>query len=246
MKLIVGLGNPGAQYERTRHNAGFMVVDRLIARHAAVEVARSKFGAMVVEARLPFVIHTGEPGATGGGGSDRCLLMKPMNYMNRSGQSVAEAVRFYKLSIKSDVMVVVDDIAIPCGSIRLRPDGGAGGHNGLSDIERCVGSTAYPRLRIGVDPPPPGGIIRQADYVLGRFTEEQWGAVAPSLDKAADACETWLKRGLDAAMNAANAPPPKPKPPRKAPDEEAGPDEANESSKKNENRVSGQSPVTKN
>lgn len=221
MKLIVGLGNPGAQYERTRHNAGFMVVDRLIARHAAVEVARSKFAAMVVEARLPFVCHTGEPGATGtasngAGPADRCLFMKPMNYMNRSGQSVAEAVRFYKLNLKSDLMVLVDDIALPCGGLRLRPEGGAGGHNGLGDIERCLGSSAYPRLRIGVDPP---GIIPQADYVLGRFTEEQWALAGPSLDKAADACEVWLKRGLDAAMNACNAPPPRPKPPRRTPEE---------------------------
>jgi len=244
MKLIVGLGNPGAQYERTRHNAGFIVVDRLIARHAAAEVARSKFGAMVVEARLPFVCHTGEPGATGGGPSDRCLFMKPMNYMNRSGQSVAEAVRFYKLNLGSDVMVLVDDIALPCGSIRLRPEGGAGGHNGLNDIERCVGSAAYPRLRIGVDAP---GLIPQADYVLGRFTEEQWALVAPALDKAADACETWLRRGLDAAMNAANAPPPRPKPPRPPPERAADgeTDPASNANRNQEHRVPGPAPVTK-
>ena len=222
MKLIVGLGNPGSQYERTRHNAGFMVVDRLIARHAPAEIARSKFGAAVVEARLPFVCHkgdAGETGSSGGGQNDgRCLLMKPLSYMNRSGQAVAEAVRFYKLNPRADVMVLVDDIALPCGSIRLRPDGGAGGHNGLTDIERCLATSDYPRLRIGVDPPNSGGgIIPQADYVLGRFTDDQWKAVEPALVKAADACDTWLKRGMDAAMNVHNAPPPRPKPPRPSP-----------------------------
>lgn len=223
MKLIVGLGNPGSQYERTRHNAGFMVVDRLLARHAAGEIARSKFGAAVVEARLPFSCHNGEAGSTGGPRSDdRCLLMKPLSYMNRSGQSVAEAVRFYKINPRLDLMVIVDDIALPCGAMRLRPEGGAGGHNGLTDIERCLGTADYPRLRVGVDAP---GIIPQADYVLGRFTEEQWGKVEPSLTKAADACDTWLKRGMDAAMNVHNAPPPRPKPPRDAPKEgEGGPE----------------------
>lgn len=233
MKLIVGLGNPGSQYERTRHNAGFMVVDRLIARHASTEIARSKFAAAVVEARLPFVCHAGEAGQTGGTSSDdKCLFMKPLNYMNRSGQSVAEAVRFYKLNPKADVMVLVDDIALPCGSIRIRPEGGAGGHNGLSDIERCLGTQDYPRMRIGIDAP---GIIPQADYVLGKFTEEQWPKVDASLAKAADACDTWLKRGMDAAMNVHNAPPPRPKPPRKLPED----GEQNE-----ESRVAGVPPVT--
>ncbi len=219
MKLIVGLGNPGSQYERTRHNAGFMVVDRLIARHAASEIARSKFAAAVVEARLPFVCHTGDAGQTGAAAADdKCLFMKPLNYMNRSGQSVAEAVRFYKLNPRADLMVIVDDIALPCGSIRLRPEGGAGGHNGLGDIERCLGTSDYPRLRVGIDAP---GIIPQADYVLGKFSEEQWPKVEPSLVKAADACDTWLKRGMDAAMNIHNAPPPRPKPPRREPEDAA-------------------------
>jgi PTH1 family peptidyl-tRNA hydrolase len=232
MKLIVGLGNPGSQYERTRHNAGFMVVDRLIARHAPAEMARSKFGAAVVEARLPFVCHKGDAGETGAANADdRCLLMKPLSYMNRSGQAVAEAVRFYKLNPRADVMVLVDDIALPCGSIRLRPEGGAGGHNGLTDVERCLGTPDYPRLRIGVDPP---GIIPQADYVLGRFTEEQWKAVEPALVKAADACETWLKRGMDAAMNVHNAPPPRPKPPRQVPEAAAS----------SEQRTTGTPPVS--
>ncbi|MBN8643711.1 MAG: aminoacyl-tRNA hydrolase [Planctomycetes bacterium] len=214
MKLIVGLGNPGSQYERTRHNAGFIAVDRLIARHAAREIVRSKFGAAVVETRLPFNCAAGMPGAAPSSPDDRCLFMKPLSYMNRSGQSVAEAVRFYKLSPTHDLFVLVDDIALPCGAVRVRADGGAGGHNGLSDIERCLGTAAYPRCRIGVDAP---GIIPQADYVLGKFTEAQWAAADPALNKAADAADLWLKKGINAAMNSVNAPPPRPKPPRRDP-----------------------------
>lgn len=208
MKLIIGLGNPGSQYERTRHNAGFIAVDRLIARHAATEIARSKFGAAVVETRLPFTAF-GESGDARP--DDRCLFMKPLSYMNRSGQAVAEAVRFYKLNVQADLFIIVDDIALPCGSIRIRADGGAGGHNGLTDVERCLGTASYVRCRVGIDAP---GIIPQADYVLGRFTDEQWPLVSQATDKAADAAMTWFKRGTDAAMNAFNAPPPRPKPPR--------------------------------
>lgn len=211
MKLIVGLGNPGAQYERTRHNAGFMAVDRLIARHASREIPRSRFGGMAVEARLPFTSFASEAGVAGAQPDDRCLLLKPLTYMNRSGQSVAEAVRFYKLNPAFDLLVIVDDIALACGSIRLRPDGGAGGHNGLTDIERCLGTTTYGRCRIGIDPP---GVIPQADYVLGTFTQEQFPKVQQSIDKAADAAEAWFKRGMTQAMNVFNAPPPRPKPPR--------------------------------
>ncbi len=211
MKLIVGLGNPGAQYERTRHNAGFMAVDRLIARHASREIPRSRFGGLAVEARMPFTSFAAEAGEGAAQPDDRCMFLKPLTYMNRSGQSVAEAVRFYKLNPSFDLFIIVDDIALPCGSIRLRPDGGAGGHNGLTDIERCLGTASYGRCRIGIDPP---GVIPQADYVLGRFTEEQLPKVQDSVEKAADAAETWFKRGMTPAMNVFNAPPPRPKPPR--------------------------------
>src|SRR5262252_4734629 len=141
MKLIVGLGNPGKDYDKTRHNAGYMVVYRLIARHAAGAPVKARFNAAAVEARLP-----------GGGGADEtCLLLKPTTYMNRSGQSIAEAVRFYKLDPASELMVILDDVALPSGTIRIRPGGGTGGHNGLEDIERLLGTDAYPRCRIGID-----------------------------------------------------------------------------------------------
>jgi PTH1 family peptidyl-tRNA hydrolase len=187
MKLIVGLGNPGREYEGTRHNAGFLAVDRLAARHAPGAPAKGRFHAAVVEARLE-----GEP----------CLLMKPTNYMNRSGASVAEAVGFYKLVPASDVLVIVDDVALPSGTIRVRPGGGAGGHNGLADITRALGTQAWPRVRVGIDASP--AFMDQADYVLGRFTDEQWGLVSPAIDRAARAAEVFVTRGLDAAMNQFN------------------------------------------
>jgi peptidyl-tRNA hydrolase, PTH1 family len=187
MKLIIGLGNPGQAYENTRHNAGFMVVDRLAARHAPGGVPRSRFNAAVIEAGI-----AGEP----------CLLIKPMTYMNRSGAPVAEAVRFYKVEPASDLLVLVDDVALPCGAIRLRPGGGAGGHNGLTDIQRLLGTDAYARCRIGIDPSP--AFMDQADYVLGRFTAEQWALVDPALNRAADATEAFVARGIAAAMNTFN------------------------------------------
>jgi PTH1 family peptidyl-tRNA hydrolase len=198
MKLIVGLGNPGSKYDRTRHNAGFMVVDRLAERHGSPS-ARARFNALCTEVKL---------------GGEQVLLLKPTTYMNLSGRSVAEAVGFYKLVPARDLLVVVDDVAIPAGTIRVRPSGGAGGHNGLTDIQRALGSDAYPRLRVGIDASPE--FMDQADYVLGRFSDEQWVLVKPALDKAADACEVFVKEGLDAAMNKFNAQatPPKPRKPR--------------------------------
>jgi PTH1 family peptidyl-tRNA hydrolase len=189
MKLIVGLGNPGKEYDRTRHNAGAMAVDRLIARHAPGAVVRAKFHAVVVEGRID---------------NEPCLFMKPTTYMNRSGAAVAEAASFHKLGPSTGVFVLVDDVALPCGTIRVRAGGGAGGHNGLADIQRALGTQAYPRCRIGIDPSPP--FMDQADYVLGRFSDDQWALVGPAIDRAADAAETFLRRGIDAAMNLFNAP----------------------------------------
>ena len=185
MKLIVGLGNPGADYAKTRHNAGFMAIDRLATRHG-LSGARMKFHAGLLEG--PIV-------------GDKCVLLQPTTYMNRSGLAVAEAVRFYKLDIE-DLMVLVDDVALPVGRIRLRSSGGAGGHNGLIDIEQKISTRDYPRLRIGIDPP---GRIPQVDYVLGRFTAEQRDQLEPALDRAADAVECWIRDGIEKAMSLFNA-----------------------------------------
>jgi len=190
MKLIVGLGNPGPQYARTRHNAGFMVVDRLAARYAPGVPARGRFNAAIYECPI---------------GTEKVLLIKPTTFMNRCGSSVAEAANFYKIDVARDLLVVTDDIYLPCGSIRIRPDGGDGGHNGLADVERALGTQRYPRLRIGVDPKPP--FMDQADYVLTVFTEEQRALVEPALDRAADAADKFVRNGLDASMNAYNVRP---------------------------------------
>ncbi len=186
MKLVVGLGNPGPAYEGTRHNVGFDVVARLARRHAPGETARSRFHGVVVEAVI---------------GSEKVLLLQPTTFMNLSGTAVAEASRFYKLDPAADLLVIVDDVALPCGQIRLRPGGGAGGHNGLSDIQRKLATENYPRLRIGIDAP---GRIPQKDYVLGKFRPDQRELVEVACDEAAEAVACWATGGLTEAMNRFN------------------------------------------
>lgn len=204
MKLIVGLGNPGAQYERTRHNAGFMAVDRLRDACAPSEIWKSKFQSMMVEGRLA-------ENADGSGVAEKVVLLKPVTFMNLSGRAVADAVRFFKLDPESDLIVLVDDVALPCGQIRIRAKGGTGGHNGLASIQQMLSSSAYTRLRIGIDPP---GIIPQVDYVLGRFTDEQMVEIEKATKSCVEAVRTWVHQGTIAAMNAFNAAD-EPKPKRK-------------------------------
>jgi peptidyl-tRNA hydrolase, PTH1 family len=191
MKLIVGLGNPGPSYDQTRHNAGFLVVDRLVRRWAdAGTVPKARFSSVAVEAVI---------------GTEKCLLLKPTTFMNLSGRSVAEAVGFYKLDPASDLLVLVDDVSIPTGTLRCRASGSAGGHNGLSDIQRTLGSETYPRLRIGIDACPP--MMKLEDYVLGKFSPEQTALLHPALDRAAETVLIFVSKGLAAAMNFANAGP---------------------------------------
>lgn len=186
MKLIVGLGNPGTQYERTRHNVGFDVIDRIARRYMPAEIAKSRFHGLLLDGSID---------------GERAMLLKPTTYMNRSGTAVSEAVTFYKLDPAEALLIIVDDVALPCGTIRIRTSGGAGGHNGLGDIERRIGTQQYARLRIGIDPP---GDAPQKDYVLGRFSPEQQERIAPALDDAVDACVCWIKHGAVEAMNRFN------------------------------------------
>jgi peptidyl-tRNA hydrolase, PTH1 family len=187
MKLIVGLGNPGAQYERTRHNAGFMGLDVLAQRHASGQIPKSRFHAVTLDANIE---------------AEKVILMKPTVYMNRSGQSVGEAIRFFKLDPQEDLIVLVDDIALPVGHIRVRKRGGTGGHNGLSDIDRMLGGEDYTRVRIGVGNVPK--FMNQADWVLSKFMKEEQDDVLSSIKAAADATESILKDGVTKAMNAHN------------------------------------------
>ncbi|CAN5683885.1 aminoacyl-tRNA hydrolase [soil metagenome] len=202
MKLIVGLGNPGRQYERTRHNAGFLAIDRIArggsggakgasAAGGGAGGVRQRFGGEIVEINLA---------------GDRALLLKPMRFMNCSGSSVAEALGFYKLDVARDLLVLVDDYALPLGAIRIRAEGSSGGHNGLSDIQRALGTAAYPRLRIGIDPPPPG-YGDPADWVLGQLTDGDVKALEPALDKVAQAVAVFAQSGVTAAMNRFNVKP---------------------------------------
>ena len=186
MKIIVGLGNPGNEYTKTRHNAGFMVLDRFASRHG-LSNPKSKFHSAVLEGQIL---------------GERSALLQPMTFMNRSGLAVGETVRFYKTEPGESLMIAVDDVALPAGQIRMRSTGGAGGHNGLADIERVLGTQAYPRLRIGIDPP---GRVPQADYVLGRFTSQQLELLEPAIDRACDALECWINEGIDQAMTKYNS-----------------------------------------
>jgi peptidyl-tRNA hydrolase, PTH1 family len=197
MRIIVGLGNPGREYAGTRHNVGFEVIDRLAARFGWIaradefdRLARGRFDGLAMD------------GTTGPGQEQRLMLLKPMTYMNRSGGAVRAAMDFYRLE-PAQLLVVLDDLALPAGRIRLRSGGSSGGHNGLRDIEQALGTNDYPRLRIGIDPPPQ--FVPGKDYVLGRFTEAQRQAIEPALDRAADAAMVWIVQGIEPAMNRFNA-----------------------------------------
>lgn len=199
MKLIVGLGNPGREYAATRHNIGFEVLDRLAVKAGLIGSASEFDG----QARKNFdgLALTGSV-TLGAGRQERLLLLKPLTFMNLSGKSVQAAKAFYQLS-DADLMIVLDDLALPCGRIRIRANGSSGGHNGLRDIERVLGTAEYPRLRVGIDPKPER--LPQKDYVLGRFTEEQRKRVGPAIDRAAEALLVWADQGTVAAMNRFNA-----------------------------------------
>lgn len=186
MKLIVGLGNPGPEYAGTRHNVGFDVLDRLARRWMPGEIARARFHGVLLD------------GAVGGA---RVMLLKPMTFMNRSGLAVQEALAYFRLDAAAALLVLVDDIALPCGTIRLRAEGSDGGHNGLADITRRIGTSQYTRLRIGIDAPGP---IPQADYVLGRFRPDQREAIEPAMEAATEAAVCWVQHGATEAMNRYN------------------------------------------
>ena len=212
MKLIVGLGNPGREYVGTRHNIGFDAVEVLAAKLGWMELgnfgnlAREKFGGLVFDGAMETA-----------SGSEKLLLVKPMTFMNLSGQCVQQAAAFYKVEPR-DILVIVDELALPLGKLRLKNSGSAGGHNGLRSIEQRLGTSQYPRLRIGIDPAPPR--VNQSDWVLGKFFPEQREAVDAALGKAAACCVTWAEHGPERAMNQFNAPPepkkkrdkPKPRP----------------------------------
>jgi len=193
MKLIVGLGNPGKEYERTRHNAGFRVLDALAGK-LGTTFDREKFKGDY---------------ATADYGSEKMLLVKPLTFMNLSGETVVGFGGFYKIGIE-DVLVVVDEVALPLAALRMRRGGSDGGHNGLKNITLRLGSKEFARLRFGVGGREAGGGQHPADlagHVLGRFSAEDEAAVAAGLPKAVDACLCWAADGIEKAMNRFNAAP---------------------------------------
>jgi PTH1 family peptidyl-tRNA hydrolase len=199
MKLIVGLGNPGREYVGSRHNVGWEALDALARRLGWISSAgdferlgRSRFDGIEMDGTV----------SLSGGASEKLMLLKPLTYMNLSGRSLKAAASFHQIAV-GDMLVVLDDLALPTGRIRLRPGGSSGGHNGLKDIERALGTMEYPRLRIGIDAPPPR--VPQKDYVLGRFSAEQRASLEPAIDRSIEAMLAWIEKGMEAAMNVFNA-----------------------------------------
>lgn len=183
--LIVGLGNPGREYTQTRHNFGFMLIDRLTLRlNARGMKVQSK--AIVITAQYE---------------GRKLILAKPQTYMNLSGQSVQGLVRFYKLPLEH-VLVAHDDLDLPFCTIRMRPGGGPGGQKGIKSTIDQLGTPEFARLRLGIDRPP--GRMDAAAYVLQDFTQKELLTVSETLDRAADAALTWALEGLNAAMNKFN------------------------------------------
>lgn len=184
MIILVGLGNPGKEYEKTRHNIGFRVIDAL-AKELQLSFSKAKFNGLIAEG-----YYRGE----------KILLVKPTTYMNRSGQTLQQLVNFYKISGK-DLLVVYDDVDLEVGTLRLRKSGGAGTHNGMRDILAKLGWKDFPRLRIGIDQDKR---IPLASYVLSTFSKEEEAVIEETLDKAVKALLLFLDEGIDAAMNLYN------------------------------------------
>ena len=184
--LVVGLGNPGAKYESTRHNMGFLVVDKL------AQNEKLKFN------KLRFKAWT----ATWEVGGEKVLLMKPQTYMNLSGEAVGQAARFYKIPA-DHVLVISDDIALPAGKLRIRAGGSAGGHNGLKNIIQHLGTDRFPRIKVGVGMPPQAA-YDIADWVTGKPMGEEQKVIIEALDKAVAAIPVLIEQGVDRAMNRFN------------------------------------------
>ncbi len=184
MHMIVGLGNPGKQYEFTRHNAGFLCLDYLAAKNN-IKVNKIKFKSLVGEGNI---------------NGEKVILLKPTTFMNLSGEAVVQAAGFYKVDV-SDIIVVYDDISLPIGSLRIREKGSAGGHNGMKSIIYLLGKDNFPRIRLGVGS---NGERDLADHVLGKFSKEEMNGFSASVEDAVEAISYMLKGDTQKAMNLYN------------------------------------------
>lgn len=185
MFLIAGLGNPGKKYEKTRHNMGFMTIDKLAEKHK-VSVDKSKFKALVGEFNLV---------------GEKIILMKPQTYMNLSGEAIREAVNFYKLDLKN-VLVIYDDLDIPVGALRIRTAGSPGTHNGMRSVVSNLGSQKFPRIRIGIGNDEQRDII---DFVIGKLSKDDEEILNDTIESASLAVECFIAEGIDKAMNKYNS-----------------------------------------
>lgn len=185
MKLIVGLGNPGKQYENTRHNIGFEVIDELSNRFS-IPLNQSKFKGL-----YGIGFHQGE----------KVILLKPLTYMNLSGESIRAVCDYYQIDIEN-IVIIYDDLDLPVGKIRLRQKGSAGGHNGIKSTVAHLGTQEFNRIRIGIDRPKNG--MKVPDYVLGRFHDEERPLTQEAVKKSAAACEAWLEKPFLQVMNEFN------------------------------------------
>lgn len=186
MYIIAGLGNPGTQYARTRHNAGFEAIDRL-ADEYRISIEQKKF-----------------QGLCGSGyiGGQKVLLLKPQTYMNLSGESVRAACDFFKIDPEEELIILYDDISLMPGQLRIRKKGSAGGHNGIKSIIQHLGTQVFPRVKIGVGEKPQGYDL--ADYVLGHFSKEEWPEMEDAFKRAAHAAAVMTEGDMNRAMNEYN------------------------------------------
>lgn len=185
MYIIAGLGNPEAKYDKTRHNIGFRLVDELASRNG-ITFSDRKHNGLIGKGII---------------GGEKVILVKPLTYMNLSGECVGAVADYYKTE-PENVIILFDDISLDVGKIRIRKKGSAGGHNGIKSIIAHLGSENFPRLKFGVGDKPKG--MDLADYVLGRFSGQDEITVSQGLDKACEAVECMISQGLDAAMNKYN------------------------------------------
>lgn len=183
--LIAGLGNPGKQYEQTWHNSGYQALDRLAAKHR-LALERVRFRALTAEGQIA---------------GSNCLLVKPLTYMNLSGEAVREAASYYQIP-PENILVIYDDIDLSCGTIRVRRAGGPGTHNGMRSMIECLKTQAFPRIRIGIGPRPEQWDL--ADFVLSKIQPDQIGPWSSAVDLAVAAAELILQEGLSGAMTALN------------------------------------------
>ena len=204
MKMIVGLGNPGPQYARNRHNIGFQVADVLARRHA-ISLSRSKYNALYGQGTITpsrAVEYSRLPDKDSS--SQKVLIVRPLTFMNLSGNAVAQMANYFRVE-PQDIFVVYDELDLPSGKLRLRPFGGSGGHNGMKSLIRLLGTDRFPRARVGIG--RPDSPMSPADYVLQNFSVDEEVIFASLRHRIADAVETWLFYGIDLAMNRYNSTP---------------------------------------